>query len=149
MEPTVFRHVHRVTYAECTVGNHVYYARYLDLLEAARGEFFRHVGLTLRELQEQGFIFPVTEATLRYRGAARYDDSIVILMQVSELGRVRVAFEAEIRGPDGRLLLTATTRHACTGLDDRPRRLPEALVERLGPFHRPPVPASSSPVPGG
>lgn len=145
----VFQHVHRVTYAECTVGNHVYYARYLDLLEEARGEFFRHLGLTFRELQEQGIIFPVTEATLRYRGAARYDDSIVILLQVSELGRVRVAFEAEIRAPDGRLLLNAMTRHACTGLDDRPRRLPEALVERLGPFLRPPVPASSSPVPGG
>ena len=32
----VFLHRHRVTYAECTVGNHVYYSRYLDLLESAR-----------------------------------------------------------------------------------------------------------------
>ena len=30
-----FRYVHRVTYAECTVGNHIYHSRYLDLLEAA------------------------------------------------------------------------------------------------------------------
>ena len=36
-----FRHHHRVTYAECTIGDHVYHSRYLDLLEAARGEFMR------------------------------------------------------------------------------------------------------------
>jgi len=33
MLPTVFRHSLRVTYAHCTMGNHVYYARYLDILE--------------------------------------------------------------------------------------------------------------------
>jgi hypothetical protein len=36
MGDQTFRHTHRVTYAECTVGNHIYYARYLDLLEAAK-----------------------------------------------------------------------------------------------------------------
>ena len=42
----MFRHTHRVTYAECTVGDHVYHSRYLDLLEAARGEFMRSLGST-------------------------------------------------------------------------------------------------------
>ncbi len=37
MEDFTFQYQHRVVYAECTVGTHVYYARYLDMLEAARG----------------------------------------------------------------------------------------------------------------
>ena len=41
-----FRYPHRVTYAECTVGDHIYHSRYLDLLEAARGEFMRSLGPT-------------------------------------------------------------------------------------------------------
>src|SRR5687767_8070594 len=57
----IFRHTHRVTYAECTVGNHIYYARYLNLLEEARGEFVRHMGLSLLALQEQDTIFPAVE----------------------------------------------------------------------------------------
>src|SRR5271163_4863489 len=61
-----FRYQHRVTYAECTVGDHIYHSRYLDLLEAARGEFMRSLGATVFELQEQDFIFPVIEAHLRY-----------------------------------------------------------------------------------
>ena len=49
---TMFRYTHRVTYAECTVGNHIYHSRYLDLLEAARGEFIRSLGRPVLELQE-------------------------------------------------------------------------------------------------
>src|SRR5581483_1046504 len=74
----VFRHAHRVTYAECTLGNHVYYSRYLDLLEAARGEFFRQLGATFQQWQEQDAIFPVVECRLRYKSPARYDDVLSI-----------------------------------------------------------------------
>ena len=44
MNGPTFVHRHRVTYSECTVGDHIYHSRYLDLLEAARGEFMRHAG---------------------------------------------------------------------------------------------------------
>ena len=54
-----FRHSHRVSYAECTVGNHVYHSRYLDWLEAARGEFIRALGATVLQWQERDAIFPV------------------------------------------------------------------------------------------
>jgi acyl-CoA thioester hydrolase len=70
MTELTYRHTHRVTYAECTVGNHVYYARYLDLLETARGEFFRHLSTPLLELQNQDLIFPVIECRLRYKAPA-------------------------------------------------------------------------------
>ena len=46
----MFRYTHRVTYAECTVGDHIYHSRYLDLLEAARGEFMRASGWTVLQI---------------------------------------------------------------------------------------------------
>src|SRR5581483_3712381 len=78
MDPAVFRHQYRVTYADCTVGNHVYYARYLDILESARGEFFRHLGVTFLQWQDQDVIFPVIECRLRYKAPARYHDQLTI-----------------------------------------------------------------------
>lgn len=69
----VFIHRLRVTYADCTLGNHVYYGRYLDFLEATRGEFFRQLGRTFLQWREAGAIFPVLEVQVRYRGAARYE----------------------------------------------------------------------------
>lgn len=131
---SVFRHTHRVTYAECTVGNHVYYARYLDILESARGEFFRSLGRTFLEWQTEGTLFPVIEATLRYKGPARYDDVLTVEIVVTEASGVRLSFAYRILGPENRLLVEGETRHVCTSLEERPKRIPAALAENLGRF---------------
>jgi YbgC/YbaW family acyl-CoA thioester hydrolase len=138
MANEVFRHLHRVTYAECTMGNHIYYARYLDLLEAARGEFFRSLGTTLLHWQEAGTLFPVIECSVRFQAAARYDEVLAIEVWLSELGRVRLTFAHRIVNEAGREILHATTRHACTSLEEKPRRVPEELDRLLRPHLRPP-----------
>lgn len=137
MEP--FRHTHRVTYSECTVGNHVYYGRYLDLLEEARGELFRTVGRTFLEWQNDGVIFPVIEVQLRYKGAARYDERVTVEVVVLEASGVRLNFGYRLLGADGTLKVEGDTRHVCTSLEDRPRRLPPELVTALVPFRLPPA----------
>ena len=135
IEP-VFRHQHRVTYTECTVGNHIYYARYLDLLEAARGEFFRRLGTPLLEWQAQEIIFPVVECRLRYKSPARYDDVLTIEVWPTASGRLRLNFASRILNQAGRQILEAETLHVCTGLNEKPKRLPEELAAKLQPYLR-------------
>jgi acyl-CoA thioester hydrolase len=125
-----FRYLHRVTYAECTVGNHVYHARYLDLLEAARGEFMRSLGSTVLEWQECDTIFPVIECRLRYKLPARYDDLLTIEVWPTLMEGVRLNFAHRVTNQDGKLVLEAETFHACTGLNDKPKRVPEELKEK-------------------
>src|SRR5512134_3456933 len=96
MATAAFRHSHRVTYAECTIGNHIYYGNYLQLLEAARGEFFRHLGVTFRQWQERGVIFPVLECHLNYKAPARYDDVLAIEVWPAFAERVRLNFAYRI-----------------------------------------------------
>jgi acyl-CoA thioester hydrolase len=133
----MFRCTHRVTYAECTVGDHIYHSRYLDLLEAARGEFMRSLGATVLELQEQDFIFPVIEARLRYKFPARYDDLLTIEVRPTLVERVRLNFGHRITNQDGKLILEAETFHACTSRDEKPKRLPVKLTEKLKPYLEP------------
>lgn len=139
MSASPFHWRHRVTYAECTVGNHVYYARYLDMLEEARGEFLRHVGQPLARLQESDVILPVIEARLKYRGAARYDDALTLELAVAELSKVRIEFSHRILHESGRLLVEGSTVHACTSLDEKPKRIPQELATALSPFLLPPA----------
>jgi acyl-CoA thioester hydrolase len=126
-----FRHPHRVTYADCTVGNHVYYSRYLDFLEAARGEFIRSLGLTVLQWQERDVIFPIIEARLRYQSPARYDDLLTIEIRPAAVERVRLNFAHRVVNQDGKLILEAETFHACAGVSGKPKRLPEELAEKL------------------
>ena len=118
---------------------HFYYARYLDLLEAARGEFFRHLGMPLLHWQEAGVIFPVIECRLRYRAPARYDDELNVEVWLTEIQRVRQTFGYRIVNQSGREILEATTIHACTSLDEKPKRLPEELERRLRAYLHAPV----------
>jgi acyl-CoA thioester hydrolase len=127
----MYIYTHRVTYADCTVGNHIYHSRYLDLLEAARGEFLRSLGTTVLQLQNNDAIFPVVEAHLRYRYPARYDDLLSIEVRLTLVDKIRVNFGHRIANQNGKLILEAETFHVCTGLDEKPKRLPEELAEKL------------------
>ncbi len=133
----LFRHAHRVTYADCTIGDHVYHSRYLDLLEAARGEFMRSLGQPVLVLQNEDYIFPVIEARLRYKFPARYDDLLTIEVWMTLVQRVRLNFGHRILNQHGTIILEAETFHACTNRDERPKRLPEELAEKLKPFLNP------------
>jgi acyl-CoA thioester hydrolase len=131
MNHQVYVHRHRVHYAECTLGNHIYYARYLDLLETARGEMFRQLGQPFLHWQEQGFLFPVLEVHLRYRHPARYDDELDLALWLTRLDRVRLNFGCSIRNQRGELVLDGETWHVCTSLEEKPRRLPPELAASL------------------
>ena len=136
MAAATFRYSHRVTYAECTLGNHLYYARYLDLLEAARGALFREMGASCLDWQERGTIFPVIECHLRYRTPARYDDVLTIEVWPTTVGRVRLNFAYRVTNQVNALILEGTTFHACAGLNERPKCLPPELADRLRPYLR-------------
>ncbi|HEY6167553.1 MAG TPA: thioesterase family protein [Verrucomicrobiae bacterium] len=142
MAAQVFEHQHRVTYAECTVGNHVYYANHLAIMEEARGEFFRALGKTLLGLQDEDTIFPVLECTIKYHRPARYDDVLTVLISIAELKGVRVTFAYAVTNQDGERIIEAETRHACTTVGEKPRRLPDGLADRLKAF----VPEQIMPV---
>ena len=134
MPEKVFQHTHRVTYGECTVGNHVYYARYLDLLEAARGEFFRFLEIPFLQLQKDGTIFPVIESHLRHKISARYDDLLTTEIWLTRLQGVRINFAYCVRNQDNGLVLEGETFHASSGLNEKPKRIPLPLIDRLQPY---------------
>ena len=126
------------------MGNHVYYARYLDLLETARGEFFRHVGMPFKHLHESDTLFPVVEARLRYKGAGRYDDVLRIELWLTAMERVRLDFAYRIRNEAQKVIIEGNTLHVCATVNDRMKRLPEELVTRLRPYLVQPAEARDS-----
>ena len=136
MNSLTYRHDHRVRYAECTIGNHVYYARYLDILEEARGEFFRTLGRSFLEWQEADLIFPVTEARVRYKASARYDDLVRVELWVSQLEGVRLGFDYRLTRADDLLLAEASTLHVFASLREKPRRPPPELCQALTAYLR-------------
>ena len=122
----------RVIYGDTDQMGVVYYANYLRFFEAGRNEFIRARGMRYRDFEaDHGLRLPVTEATVSYRAPARYDDLLTIETSLAQLRRASARFEYRVlRGEE--VLATGATVHACVDLDGRVRRMPAALVERLG-----------------
>ncbi|HYS79691.1 MAG TPA: thioesterase family protein [Anaeromyxobacteraceae bacterium] len=122
----------RVIYGDTDQMGVVYYANYLRFFEAGRNEFIRAKGLRYRDFErEHGLVLPVVEAAVQYRRPARYDDLVTIEIALAEARRATARFEYRVLR-EAELLATGHTVHACLDLEGRVRRLPAALLERLG-----------------
>ena len=141
-----FRYEHRVSYSECTLGNHVYYSRYLDLIEAARGELFRQVNQSFLTWQEKDTLFPVVECQLRYRSPARYDDRLTVELWLTQMEKIRLRFDYRVMLFTGKEVLSGSTLHVCTSVAGKPKPVPVELREALQPYlHLPEAPGGMTP----
>ena len=143
-----FRTGLKVRYQETDKMAVVYHANYLNWFEIARTEMIRAIGLSYREIEEQGVYLPVLEARARYVSPARYDDRIWIYARISGFSPLRLEYEYEVRRCDeagewsvepaffeaaeerpGTLLNTGATEHIWLSADWRPIRLHKAAPE--------------------
>ncbi|HEV2290685.1 MAG TPA: thioesterase family protein [Gemmatimonadales bacterium] len=123
---------HRVNYSETDQMGVVYHARYLVWLDVARTEHLRLAGMSYRGMEEAGYRLAVSEAQLRYRRPARYDDPIQVRCWVREVSTRRVGFGYAVEhAGSGELLVTATTSLLCLDADFALARLPAEVAAAL------------------
>ena len=122
----------RVRYAETDQMGVVYHANYLVWFEVGRVEFMRSHGLSYKQMEEEGCMIAVVEATARYRAPARYDEELVVETKLTSARGALVRFGYRIVRPsDGVLLCEGETVHVVVGKDMKKRALPHAYAERL------------------
>ena len=129
---------HRVNYSETDQMGFSYHANYLVWFDMARTEHLRRTGFTYREMEAQGTFLAVTEARVRYRQAARYDDLLRVRCWVRDVASRRVIFGYAVeRAATDELLATGET--ALVALDKRHTlsRLPENVRDVLQPIADP------------
>jgi acyl-CoA thioester hydrolase len=69
----------RVRYADVDKMGVVYNGNYLRFFEIGRTELMRSIGLPYSEVESKGYILPLIEAKISWKGAARYDDLVEIV----------------------------------------------------------------------
>ncbi len=122
---------HRVRYADTDAMGVVYNAVYLVWFEAARTEWLRARGVPYLEVSNRGISLPVTDAALRFRNPARYDDLVTIEAVLDRVRSRGVTFSYLVRA-GGRILAQGSTTHvAVETATGRSVQMPEWLAERL------------------
>ncbi|MCA2992454.1 thioesterase family protein [Gemmatimonas sp.] len=111
----------RVRYAETDQMGVVYHANYLVWCEIGRTDYIRRAGRSYADLERDGVLLAVSDASLRFRASARYDDPIRVHTALTSVGSRGMTFAYRIvRADADQLLVTASTSLVSINRDGRP-----------------------------
>ena len=111
----------------------VHHSNYIRWFEIGRVEFLREAGITLNQLMDDGYVFPITEVSAKYVNSAKFDDELIIETTPEALTKAKMAFTYRIlRASDDTLLVTGRTQNVFTSMDTgKITRLPETYYNKL------------------
>jgi acyl-CoA thioester hydrolase len=115
-----------VRYAETDRMGLLHHANYLVYFEQGRTELLRDLGLTYRDLEDQGYLLVLTKLDVHYRRPARYDDLLRLRTTVVRSTMVRIDHKYELFR-DNELLADGNSTLACVDRQGRPQALPDYL----------------------
>jgi len=123
----------RVRYAETDQMGVVYHTNYLVWCEIGRTELIRNLtGMSYATLEEEGVALAVSELSIRYHGAAKYDNLISVRTSLADARSRSVTFDYVISNTEsGERLATARTVLVSLDPRGRPVVMPEHMRRRL------------------
>jgi acyl-CoA thioester hydrolase len=125
----------RVRYAETDRMGYAYYGNYATYFEVARVEALRSLGISYKQLEDDGVLLPVAEFTIKYKKPAFYDDELTIKVSIQQMPKVRFGFHYETFNSSGELLNTAFTELVFVNkVTGRPVAIPEHLKSLIKPY---------------
>ena len=100
----------RVRYAETDQMGVVYHSNYLIWCEIGRTEYIRTLGMSYADMERAGVRLAVSDASLRFLAAARYDDLIRVETTLTEARSRTITFDyCIVNAETGVRLVTART----------------------------------------
>lgn len=112
----------------------VYHTNYLVWCEIGRTDLLRQLGATYAELERDGVFLIVSQARVRFKAPAAYDDRIRVRTELTNVRSRAVSFAYQIENVEtSAILATAETDLVCVNRERRPRQLPshiQALLSR-------------------
>ncbi|MDA0176895.1 MULTISPECIES: acyl-CoA thioesterase [Mesoflavibacter] len=122
----------RVRYAETDQMGVVHHGNYALYLEMARIEWLRKLGISYKNMEENGIGLPVVSLAINFKKSAVYDDVIKVKTQLKKQPTALVEFEYKLTNQNDELLCTAEVVLAFIDMTTkRPTRPPKYFLEAL------------------
>lgn len=128
----VFHWPVRVYYEDTDSGGVVYHANHLKFFERARTEMLRSMGFEQDILiAEQKLIFAVRSIQIDYLKPARFNESLDVTAEVTQVKKTSFNFEQSISRND-LILCKGSVRIACLDVDGlKPKRIPDNILQQI------------------
>ena len=125
----------RVTYKDTDRMGYSYYGNYPTYYEIGRTEFLRELGLSYKQLEDDGFLLPIVKMNIKYIQPARYDELLTIKTRYKKLHSVKVEFEYEIYNEKKTLINKGYTLLAFVNVKTRkPTQAPKYYLDIMNKY---------------
>lgn len=122
----------RVRYAETDRMGLLHHANYLVYFEQGRTELLRTLGVSYKDIEDQGYYLVITRLQVRYKLPARYDDLLTLRTILARTTLVKIEHRYELLR-DGLLLAEGETTLGCVDRAGRVQPLPPVLARTNPP----------------
>ena len=122
----------KVRYAETDQMGVVHHGNYPQYLEIARLEWLSTLGISYKNMEEEGIMLPVYELNLKYIKPVTFDENLTIETRLHELPNVKIIFDYSVFNEKGELVTSATS--VLVFMDSktrRPIRCPQYILDKL------------------
>lgn len=123
----------RARYSETDQMGIVYHPNYLTWCEIGRTDLIRRLWKPYSQVERDGVLLAVTDATLRYHASARYEDLVRVTTTLEQVRSRAISFTylVERVEEDGTTTRLCTGRTGLTAIDraGTPRTLPADVLE--------------------
>jgi len=121
----------RVPYADTDKMGLLHHSNYLRYYESARWELLRNIGILYSEIEDEGYILPVTSASIKYIKPCYYDQLLTIQTKLVSYRGPRILFDYQIFSESGELVNEASVTVACAGKEDGKACHTDGLLKEL------------------
>lgn len=120
----------RVRYSETDQMGVVYHGNYAQYLEMGRVEWLRSMGISYKNMEENGVMLPVISLQVKYKKPAMYDDLLTVRTILKKKPTVKIEFDFQIFNEKQVLLAEANVVLAFIDMKrNRPVRCPQYLLD--------------------
>ena len=122
----------KVRYAETDQMGVVHHGNYPQYLEIARLEWLDTLGVSYKNMEQEGIMLPVYELNLKYIKPVTFDEKLTIETRLHEMPNVKIIFDYSVFNEQGDLVTSATSVLVFMDAKTRrPIRCPEYILEKL------------------
>lgn len=122
----------RIRYGETDQMGVVYHGNYAQYFEIGRTEWLRNLGITYKQMEEEGIKLPVISLMVNFKKSACYDDMIKVKTTLKKMPSASIEFDYEIVNELGEILTTGNTVLAFIDINrNRPTRCPRYILDKL------------------
>lgn len=110
----------------------VYHGNYAQYFEMGRTEWLRNLGVTYKQMEEDGIKLPVISLIVNFKKSVGYDEVIKVRTTLKKMPTASIEFDYEILNGCDEIVTTGSTVLAFIDINrNRPTRCPQHILDKL------------------